>query len=103
MAKYSSELDVQNVIRAINEVLGFAVMPGDHDDLVTAAQNFRLPMREVEKARSWFMVKFPDLFNQKEGRPLGDLKILLDENVPYTTALKLRDYGRVSSVFFEGW
>jgi len=98
-----NSLQLRQISRALKGILGYVVLPGDHDDLVEAAQAFDLKKRDAKKVASWFMAKFPERFDRKRRKVRGDLKCLIDENTSPLIIPDLRHYGHFSSVLYEGW
>lgn len=89
-------------IDALKSLFSLTLLDQSQKDMEMRAKILRIPVEDVEKAKSWLFSEFPETYRHIDGAPDGNLRLLLDENLPYALAPQLHKYGYVSSVFMKG-
>lgn len=59
--------------------------------------------KSIKTCRAFLKSKFPETFADLEGPAGGDLRILLDENIPLSLTPDFHQFGEAHSVIMHGW
>ncbi len=103
--RIQSRMSFDEKLSCILTLLDIAVLPeaADVKKIQESLSNERVPLSDIRKLRAWLLARFPDVYYEIHGKERGGLRLLIDENSPYSLGHTLASYGYVSSVVFEGW